>query len=84
MSDLGPRGQAWNLWGGGGHGVGHVRRGGAGRGRGFDSRHIAAVSNEEVSAVTESTELPPASQDIPTLTSTSAPMIVNTDGSSMK
>ena len=93
MSDLGPQGQAYifqervkncNSQGDGGCGVGRGRHGGAGRGRRFDSRHIAAVSNEEVSAVMESTELPPASQDIPTPTSTSAPMIVTTDSSSTK
>ena len=52
--------------------------------RRFDSRHVAAVSNEEVSTVMESTELPPALQDILTPTSTSAPTITTTDGSSMK
>ena len=62
----------------------HGRRGRTGRGCRVDSRHVAAVSNEEVSAVMESTELPPALQDIPTLTSTSAPTITTTDGSSMK
>ena len=64
--------------------MGCGRCGGAGRGCGFNSRHIAAVSNEEVSTVTESTGLPPALQDIPAPTSTSAPTIATTDGSFTK
>ena len=85
MLDLGPWGQAYifqervkncNSQGGGGRGVGHGGHGGAGRARRFDSRHDAVVSNEEVSTVTESTELPQAPQDIPAPTSTSAPTIM--------
>ena len=65
MSDLGPQGHAYifqeqvkihNLEGGRGCGVGRGRHGVAGRAHRFDSRHVAGVSNEEVSAVTESTE----------------------------